>query len=150
MKNTIQRQIFFDKIVKLKSWKDSMSSKNEDLTIKLFDCLGYVLDKDYVRQYPVGETYVLDFAFINEQVAIESDGLSHETKKQKRSDTIRDRYLVSNNWVILRIKEKDLFGYKMSFYKNLIKEIVDERRVQYNNGVLYPVDFKKFNEEDYE
>jgi len=145
-----QRQIFFDITIKHEKIRDCISGNNEQRVIKLFDTLEFVLGKDYVRQHPVGQKYVLDFAFINEQVAIEADGKNHRTKTAKRQDLIRDRYLRRNGWVTIRVQDEDLFGYKMSFFKNLIKEVILERREQYENGKLYPIDFSKFNENDYD
>jgi very-short-patch-repair endonuclease len=133
----------------MKEWKDNMAGQNEDGAIKIFDLLGYSLGSDYVRQYPIGERFVLDFAFVNEQVAIEIDGDSHRTKKQKAIDAKRDKYLSRNGWVPLRIYDKDLNGYKGSFFKNLIREIVEERRKQYDIGKLYAIDIPNYVDEDY-
>jgi len=48
------------------------------------------------------------------------------------------------------MQDKELFGYKASFYKNLIREVVEDRREQFNQGKLYPIDIPFFNEKDYE
>ena len=66
------------------------------------------------------------------------------------ADHKRDRYLYNINWVVIRIQDKDFFGYKLSFYKNLIKEIVEERRKQWEKGYLYHIDFRNYKDEDYE
>lgn len=144
------RHNFFDRVVYHEKIKNCMSGNNEVAVMKIFDALGYKIEIDYIRQYPVGQRYVLDFAFVKEQVAIEIDGKNHLEKKQKRSDNKRDAYLRSNNWATIRINDSDLFGYKGSFYKNLMKEIIEERREQYGIGILYPIDFTKFNDEDYD
>jgi len=147
---SIHRIRFFEKQVHQEAWKNSMAGKNEEPVIKILDTLEYKQDVDYQRQYPVGEMFVIDFAFVNEQIALEVDGTSHHYIKQKTKDKKRDKYLFSNNWVSLRIKDEDLFGYKMSFYKSLIKEIVEERREQYTTGRLYPLDFTRYYDQDYE
>lgn len=152
MSNRVERSraIFFDTTVHLKSVKDCLSGKNENRVIEVLEGMGYTIDRDFVRQHPIGLRYVLDFAFIREQVAIEVDGDSHRGKVQKRADNIRDNFLHANNWVTIRIPDREFTGYKKSFYKNLIREIVSERREQYEIGVLFPVDFPKFIESDYE
>lgn len=49
----------------------------------------------------------------------------------------------------LRIKEEWLFGYKGSFYRALIKEIVEERREQWKVGSLFAIDVPNYEESDY-
>lgn len=127
-----------------------MSGRNEKPVMQVMESLGYVLDKDFVRQHPVGQRYVIDFAFIPEKIAIEIDGSNHTSKLDKKRDLLRDRYLKTANWVTIRVNEKEFFGYKGSFYKSLIKEMVDERRIQLEKGNLYDIEFKKFNENDYD
>lgn len=145
-----QRARFFDKQVHMDVWKQSMAGENEEAVIKILDALGYKEQVDYKRQHPVGLRFVIDFAFVNEQVALEVDGRSHLDKKQKQFDTKRDKYLFENGWVSIRLKDSELFGFKRSMYKNLIREVVEERRDQYNKGMLYPLDFNSFIPEDYD
>lgn len=147
---SIHRIRFFEKQVFDDRWRDTMAGKNEDNAIKIFENLGYVLGEDYVRQYPIGERFVMDFAFVKEQLSIEIDGKNHLSKKQREKDRKRDKYLRDVNWVIIRIQDSDMFGYKLSFYKNLIKEVVEERRKQYQEGNLNNIDIIRFIEEDYE
>jgi very-short-patch-repair endonuclease len=147
---SLHRIKFFEKQVHDQRWKDSMAGENEKPVIHILEACGYVLGKDFLRQHPIGERFVIDFAFVNEQIAIEVDGKSHEAKNQKRLDRMRDSYLLNNNWVPIRIKDKDIFGWKMSFYKSLIKEVVEERRLQWSKGELYAIDIPNFNQNDYE
>ena len=154
MKNTSrsasQRQRFFDKHVHMDVWKEVMTGKNEESVITILDAIGYKEHIDYKRQHPVGQRFVIDFAFVNEQVALEVDGKSHQDKKQKQLDAKRDKYLFENGWVSIRLKDSELFGFKRSMYKNLIHDVVEERREQYNKGMLYPLDFNSFIPEDYD
>lgn len=142
---------FFQNQVHHENWKNSMAGKNEEPVIKIIESLGYTLGKDFVRQYPIGEKFVMDFAFVNEQVSVEVDGESHKDSKQKRKDEKRDKYLHENNWVSIRIKDEQLkTPYQLSFYKNLIRDIVEERREQWIKGSLYAVDVPYYVDEDYE
>lgn len=127
-----------------------MAGQNENRVIEVLNNIGYKEDIDYFRQHPIGERFVIDIAFVKEQVAIEVDGLGHDVKKQRKMDLKRDSYLRSINWIPIRIKDREFFGYKGSFYKNLIKEIVEERRNQFEIGTLFPIDFPNYIEEDYE
>jgi very-short-patch-repair endonuclease len=145
----LSKQKFFDTLVKNKIWIERMSGKNEDKVLRVLEAIGYIIDKDFVRQYPVGNEFVVDIAFEKEQIAIEIDGSSHNNKNQATKDRKRDKFLYMNNWVVIRIKDKDFFGFKASFYKNLIDIVVKERRKQWEDGALYPIDFDTFNEDDY-
>ena len=146
---SLARQRFFDKQVHMQVWKDSMAGQNEERTIQILTSLGYVLGKDFVRQHPIGERFVIDIAFVNEQVAIEVDGKSHLEKKQRGYDKKRDKYLRVNDWVAIRIDERDMFGFKGSFYKSLIRDIVEERRAQWEVGVLVEIEIPNYDERDY-
>ena len=149
--NSLHRIKFFETIVHQKNWKDNMAGKNEEPVIKIIESIGYQIDTDFVRQHPIGERFVMDFAFINEQVSIEVDGESHEDKRQKIKDKKRDKYLHDNNWVSIRIKDKNLdTTYKLSFFKNLIRDIVEERREQWRKGQLFAIDIPHYREADYE
>ena len=145
----ISRQRFFSETVFLDKFRMAMSGKNEERAISMLQSLGYCIGGDFVRQFPIGERFVIDFAFVNEQVAIEIDGKNHNSKKQKEKDKKRDKYLRSVNWIPIRIKDEEMFGYKSFFYKNIIKEIIHERRAQYEEGLLYPIDIPIYVDQDY-
>lgn len=146
----VRRQIYFDKTIKNPEWVKNISGENEESVVRIFDVLDYHIGIDYIRQHGVGERYIIDFAFVNEKVAIEADGTSHFSKRQKKKDEIRDRYLFENQWICIRISTGKISPYKMSFYKNLIQEVVEERRKLFSEGKIYPIDFTKFNEKDFE
>lgn len=142
------RQQFFDTAVHHPKVKDCMSGQNELNVIEIFNLWGYKLGKDYVRQHPIGDRFVLDFAFVKEKIAIEVDGKGHLVRKQRKLDRKRDNFLYCNNWVVIRIPDQKFFENK-SYYKYLIKEVVDARREQYEGGRLYDLDIRAYNEYDY-
>lgn len=144
------RKQYFDVVVHHPKVKDCISGRNEDDVMRVFDSLGYELGKDYVRQHPVGDRFVLDFAFVKEQVCVEVDGKDHYSKEAVKIDKKRDRFLYYNNWVVIRVREDKFFGYGASFYKYLIDEVVKERREQWESGRLYPIDILEYKEQDYE
>lgn len=147
-KINIHRQIYFDKTIHRKSVKDCISGDNEEMVIEVLETINYFPPADYFRQHPIGNRFVLDFAFLKEQIAIEIDGKNHDYKKQKDKDKERDKFLLENNWITLRIKDKEFFGSKRLFYKFLIKEMVETRRKQFKDGKLYPLDIPDFNDYD--
>ena len=57
------------------------------------------------REYPVFPYYI-DFAFVNEKLAVEIDGSQHLEENRKEKDLKKDSVLLSNGWKILRITEK--------------------------------------------
>lgn len=149
-RSEISRNIYFDRTVHNQKVKDCISGNNEERIIQVLETFGFKQKVDFERQFPIGLRYVLDFAFVPEQIAVEIDGKSHLDKKQKKKDDIRDKFLRDYNWITIRIQDSEFTGYKASFYKNLIKEIVEDRREQYKKGSLYPIEFKRFNQSDYE
>lgn len=145
------RQRFFDTSIHHPKVKDCISGKNEDRVLNVLKGMDYVLDVDFVRQYPIGDRFVVDIAFVKEKVAIEVDGIGHEEKRQSKIDKKRDRFFYDNNWVVIRVPDKDFFGSKGSFYKSLIREVVEERRKQYEGGFLGQKDkeIQPYNDNDY-
>lgn len=123
----LHRHHFFDKIVFNQNWKNSMSGENEKPVTEILTHWGYVENTDYVRQFPIGDMYVVDFAFVPEKLIIEVDGLGHRNRKQQRADEERDKFFWRRKWVVLRITDEQL-KKSQSFYKYLIREIVDDRR----------------------
>lgn len=130
-----QRNRFFDKQVHMQAWKDSMAGQNEEKIIEILADLGYELGIDYVRQHPISSLYVIDFAFLKEQVALEVDGIGHRPAKSRKQDDRRDFVLRHKGWVTIRIPEWK-YDKNPSFYKALIKEVVTQRRQEYENYKL--------------
>lgn len=144
---TTHRQMFFDKQVHMKEWKDAMSGKNELEVIAAIESLGFEIGTDFVRQHPIGDFFVVDIAFKPERIAIEVDGSSHDSKKQKRRDSLRDNFFYQNGWVVIRVKDKR-FNENATFYKFLISDVVEERRKQLASGELFQIDIPAFDRED--
>lgn len=145
---TIHKQKFFDCQVHMEGWKNGMSGKNEEQLIGMLEDIGFKLGRDFFRQHPIGSSIVVDMAFINEQVAIEMDGREHLSKKRIKLDEKRDRFLIQNNWQCIRINDSN-FKKNPSFYKFLVKYIVEERRKQYETGDLSLLDILEFDPENY-
>ena len=67
------------------------------------------LDKKYeiIREYCVFPFYI-DFAFINEKVAVEIDGSQHTLNDVKEKDKRKDKKLLSEGWRVFRITSKQV------------------------------------------
>lgn len=58
----------------------------------------------FVQQYPAGK-YRLDFAWPDKQVALEADGWHHRSPEGASKDALRDAWLRSRGWLVLRIDD---------------------------------------------
>lgn len=146
MKKT-NNQVFFDVCVHIPEVKGCISGSNEKQILKVLSALGYKINIDFVRQYPIGNKFVLDFAFVNPKVCLEVDGSSHNSKKQRQIDKKRDKYLYENNWVVIRIPDEK-FHENPLFFKYLIDDVVKFRLEEFNSGNLglSLVDITDFND----
>ncbi|KUM28311.1 hypothetical protein AU467_12540 [Mesorhizobium loti] len=61
------------------------------------------------RQSPIGP-YIVDFVCPRVKLIVEVDGDLHETEAGKRHDMVRDAYLQSLGYVIVRIDEPDVIN----------------------------------------
>jgi very-short-patch-repair endonuclease len=59
------------------------------------------------RQAPIGP-YIVDFVCLAAKLIVEVDGDTHETEQGKRHDSVRDAYLRSLGYGIVRIDEPDV------------------------------------------
>ena len=109
-----------------KGIKKAISGNNEKIVRSLIESLGYVEGEHFIWQYPV-DHYILDFAFPMEKVCIEADGKEHLTKNIKKKDYKRDMLLYGQGWVVIRVETNQLDSYKLSFYRNLIREVMEDK-----------------------
>ena len=66
------------------------------------------LDIGYVSQYPIHSGFVIDFAVLDQKIAIEVDGTNwHSSKEAKKRDRFKDYQLGREGWLVIRLKEKE-------------------------------------------
>lgn len=123
---------------------------NDEL-IKIGAFTKYDIVYDYV-EYP----YVIDFAFINEKVAVEFDGAMHYKNGSDRieHDIKKDEYLINNGWRMYRVPYFSLntfdinhliefvgnpsdkhFGPNLIKYKELLVK-KEQERVKLKNEII--------------
>jgi very-short-patch-repair endonuclease len=71
------------------------------------------------RQHPI-DNYVVDFYCKEKNVIIEIDGPLHEDEEKKIRDSIRQKYIESKGYNILRFKEKEISGNTDNFLLRLM------------------------------
>lgn len=121
--------------------KTAWRLKNESYPEKLFTefLQKYEYDKKYliVKEYSIFP-YFIDFAFVNEKVAIEIDGSQHLLPDRKAKDDKKDELLTSNGWKVIRFTENIV---KTDW--NTIKNTLDEIFANNNQEVVHVGTFSK-------
>ena len=95
------------------------------------------LDKKYLiyREYSVFP-YFIDFAFINEKVAVEIDGSQHLLEDRKKKDEEKDKLLLSKGWKVLRIAAVEV-THDGSKALNAVLNMLEESTIEYETvGIL--------------
>ncbi|MBN1762861.1 MAG: DUF559 domain-containing protein [Methanomicrobia archaeon] len=101
-------------------WKDTdLENKTEEYLIEL----GFKEHVDYEKQYGVSE-YWIDFAFVNEKVAVEP-GADYWHPKEK--DKAKEKSLEDRGWEVLWFNE-DAIHHGEEGVKRKIREVVMRRR----------------------
>lgn len=63
----------------------------------------------YQREYPIGK-YLIDFAFVQNKIALEVDGKQHNFPDQVIRDVNKDVFLQRQGWQVLRIESKNCWN----------------------------------------
>ncbi len=87
------------------------------------------------REHPI-TPYTVDFVCLALKIVVEVDGKDHQTEEGQRRDHIRDRFLQSHGFEVLRFD-----GYQVSQdiagVKRKIENAID-RRIQQDRSPLIP------------
>jgi len=85
------------------SGRDEFLTDIELLMKRAFEERGLVDGEDFVSQYPLRHSFILDFAFPEQMVAVEVDGEPwHTGKKNRQRDKIKDEILQKKGWKVIR------------------------------------------------
>ena len=102
--------------ITIKQWEDGIhdgqswgigESYPERCYRERLEALGYRKDVDFFQEIRVGR-YSLDFSFKDCMIDFEIDGSQHLRPKEIERDKIRDEYLVSQGWTVMRLSAKKL------------------------------------------
>jgi len=128
------------------AWRLSNVSYPEKLCIEYIEKNG--LDKKYsiVREYSVFP-YFVDFAFVNQMVAIEIDGSQHLLPERKESDDKKDKLLNDLGWFVVRISENEI-KTNIDEVFNKITSILNEKPKVNNFKIGMVVKPKKYQKKE--
>jgi very-short-patch-repair endonuclease len=106
------------------------------------------LDKKYsiIREYSVFP-YFIDFAFVNQMVAIEIDGSQHLLPERKESDDNKDKLLNDLGWFVVRISENEI-KTNIDEVFNKIVSILNEKPKVNNFKIGMVVKPKKYQKKE--
>ena len=85
---------------------------------EFLESLGYIKNCCFFQNFPVGR-YRLDFAFPEDMRCIEIDGSQHLEAKSIAHDRIRDEWLETQGWNIVRIPVVNEFYLMIKSFKSL-------------------------------
>lgn len=95
------------------------------------------------REYSVFP-YFIDFAFINEKVAVEIDGSQHLEEERKNKDAKKDILLRSNGWRIIRIAANEVTHKNPDVLQGVLKMLGDKNKIYEKVGILKSPKKKKY------
>lgn len=75
--------------------------------------LNKLIELDWINKYDIQREksvfpYFIDFAFKKNKIAFEIDGSQHLLPDRAASDKKKDKLLISLNWNVIRVSEKDI------------------------------------------
>ena len=128
------------------AWRLSNVSYPEKLFVEYIENNG--LDKKYsiIREYSVFP-YFIDFAFVNQMVAVEIDGSQHLLPERKESDDKKDKLLNNLGWSIVRISEKEIKTNIDDVFKQILTILGDKPKVN-NHRIGLVVKPKKYQKKE--
>lgn len=130
-----KRLIWMKKNPEKTAWRLKNMSYPEKCFQKLLEDNG--MDKKYLiyREYSVFP-YFIDFAFINEKIAVEIDGSQHLENDRKKKDDEKDVLLIFNGWKVVRITANEILHNREKVFKTLTN-ILGNSSIEYTKvGIL--------------
>jgi very-short-patch-repair endonuclease len=81
--------------------------------------------------------FFIDFAFLNEKVAVEIDGSQHQLEERKNQDEKKDKHLKENGWVVVRVTESEVKKNLNTFLFELEKILNSaDKKENYSFGIF--------------
>jgi very-short-patch-repair endonuclease len=110
------------------AWRLSNLSYPEKLFVEYIEKKSLNNKYTIIREFSI-YPYFVDFAFLNEKLAVEIDGSQHILPERKKRDDLKDKLLNEYGWDVLRISENEtkkdienVFNYLISVLENKEKK----------------------------
>jgi len=95
----------------------------KELRLELED-RGYRSGVDFSCQYPLRYSYILDFAFPDQMLAIETDGKYwHSKPEMRKRDAYKNFILNKLGWKVLRFSDEEILNNVSSCAETICKHL---------------------------
>lgn len=121
------------------AWRTSNLSYPEKLFLDKLNDLKWGEKYSIIREFSV-YPFFIDFAFVNEKVAVEIDGSQHLLEERKERDVKKDNLLLENGWSVVRVTDKEIktnLNNVIEKLDNILNTMSSSQK--YSLGILVPL-----------
>ena len=113
---------------RLKHLRSELRSRSTSAEVALWNLLKSrnLEGKKFRRQYSIG-SYIVDFFCPSEKLIIELDGDPHGEYQRIQKDAVRDKYIESLGFFVIRFENKVVFQ-DPEFIKNEIRKFINKEK----------------------
>ena len=113
---------------RLKHLRSALRSRSTSAEVALWNLLKSrnIEGKKFRRQYSIG-SYIVDFCCPSEKLIIELDGDPHGEYQRIQKDAVRDKYIESLGFFVIRFENKVVFQ-DPEFIKNEIRKFINKEK----------------------
>ena len=113
---------------RLKHLRSALRSRSTSAEVALWNLLKSrnIEGKKFRRQYSIG-SYIVDFFCPSEKLIIELDGEPHGEYQRIQKDAVRDKYIESLGFFVIRFENKVVFQ-DPEFIKNEIRKFINKEK----------------------
>jgi len=122
----------------LKSFRSSLRNRSTSAEAALWNILKSknLEGRKFRRQYSI-DNYIVDFCCPSEKIIIELDGDSHGEYHKIQKDEIRDNFLESLGFTVLRFENRLVFQ-EPEFIKDEIRKVIHKERKGFDARINHP------------
>lgn len=117
------------------AWRSTNFSYPEKQFAKFLEQFEYTKKFQIIREYSI-YPYYIDFAFVDQKLAIEIDGSQHLLPERKMKDNLKDNKLQSLGWKVLRITENMVKTDWNTIHTTIQSILVNENSSTCNIGIF--------------
>ncbi len=113
---------------RLKHLRSALRSRSTSAEVALWNLLKSrnLEGKKFRRQYSIG-SYIVDFFCPSEKLIFELDGDPHGEYQRIQKDAVRDKYIESLGFFVIRFENKIVFQ-DPEFIKNEIRKFINKEK----------------------